>query len=172
MPGFNQQALNYKVRNANGVAIYVGDQLVGFGQSSTPSIDYGLEGLYGIGTPLPQELQQMKYSMSLTLDSFVLTDEGLAFFGVSTPWSDILGNNQFNIVIQDAAGNAIKTYAGWVAGSISTSITANQPLTENIAGQAMQVLDRNGKSILASNQAAIINAVASSTGGLLNTAGI
>jgi hypothetical protein len=172
MPGFNQQALNYKVRNANGVAIFVGDQLVGFGQSSTPNIDFGLEAIYAVGDNKPQELQQLKAAMSLSLDSFVLTEEGQAFFGITTPWSDILSNNQFNIVIQDAAGNALKTYVGWVAGSVSTSISANQPLTEAISGQAMDVLDRQGKSVLASNSAAVFNAIASSAGGLLNTAGI
>ena len=99
MPGYNPTALNYKVRNANGVSILIGDQVVGFGQSSNPGQDYGTEGMYGIGSAKPQEVQQLKFSMSITLDSFQLTDEGIAFFGLTADIGDILTNNSFNIFL-------------------------------------------------------------------------
>lgn len=162
MPGYNAAQLNYKVRNANGVALLIGDQIVGFGQSSSPSQDYGTEALYGIGSAKPQEIQQLKFSQSITLDSFQLTDEGLAYFGLTAELGTILANNQFNLFLLDNTGKAIRSYVGCVAGSNNLSIPANQIVTEAITFMALDVLGPDGTSLLNSNGGDIFNALASS----------
>lgn len=162
MPGYSATQLNYKVRNANGVSILIGDQLVGFGQSSSPSQDYGTEALYGIGSAKPQEIQQLKFSQSITLDSFQLTDEGLRFFGIAAELGTILANNQFNIFLLDNTGKAIVSYVGCVAGSKNLNIPANQIVTEAITFMALDVLGPDGVSLLESNSADLINTLASS----------
>lgn len=165
MPGFNQQQLAYKVLNGNAVALTVGDQLIGFAQSSSPSIDYGTDAYYGIGTAKVQEIQQLRFSQSITIDSLKLTAEGLAFFGESTPLSYILANNQFNIFLTDNAGVAFLSYVGCVASNNSTAVSANQPVTEGITFMAMDVLDSDGNSVLNSNSALAVNFLASASGG-------
>lgn len=162
MPGYNATALNYKVRNANGVSLLVGDQVIGFGQSSSPSQDYGTEALYGIGSAKPQEIQQLKFSQTITLDSFQLTDEGLAFFGVPQELGTILCNNQFNIFVLDNVGKAIRAYVGAVAQNQNINIPANQIVTENITFIAIDVLGPDGTSLLVSNSADVFNTLASS----------
>lgn len=169
MPGYNQQQLNYKVVNGNAVSLLIGDQLVGFGQSSSPSVDYGTEPLYGIGTAKPQEIQQLRFSMSITLDFLKLTAEGQAFFGVNTPLSTILANNAFNIFVLDNAGVAFLSYVGCVAASDSINISANAVVAENISFMAMDVLDANGNSVLNSNSIEAVNYLASSAGGAGST---
>lgn len=161
MPGYNATQLNYKVRNANGVSILIGDQLIGFGQTSAPTQDYGTEVLYGIGSWKPQEIQQLKASQSITLDSFQLTNEGLAFFGIAAELGTILANNQFNIFILDNLGQAIRSYVGCVAGTNNLNIPANQIVTEAITFQAMDVLGPDGTSLLDSNSADVFNFIAS-----------
>ena len=163
MPGYNPTALNYKVRNANGVSILIGDQVVGFGQSSNPGQDYGTEGMYGIGSAKPQEVQQLKFSMTITLDSFQLTDEGIAFFGLTADIGDILTNNSFNIFLLDNKGLAWMSYVGCVAVSRNMTIPANQIVTEAMTFMAMDVLGRDGKSVLNSNGSDIFNPLASAT---------
>lgn len=165
MPSYSQTALNYKVLNGNAVSILIGDTVVGFGQTSSPTIDYGTEPLYGVGSARPQEIQQLRFSMSITLDYFKLTAEGQAFFGETTPLSVILANNSFNIFLVDNAGTAFLSYVGCVASNDSTQISANAVVAQNVSFLAMDVLDSNGNSVLNSNSALLLNFVASAAGG-------
>lgn len=171
MPGFNQQQLLYKVQNANACSILIGQQLIGFGQTAATSIDMGGEGLYGIGNQKPQEIQQLKFTNTFTLDQFRLTDEGLAFFGQTVQLSTILANNAFNFFLLDDDQTAFLSYAGAVCTSTNLNIAANQPLTEGLSFLALDVLDANGDSVLNGNSASVINALASSTNTPLVTPG-
>jgi hypothetical protein len=161
VPGYNQQQLNYKVLNGNACSLMIGDQLIGFAQTVSPSIDMGAEGLYGIGSAKPQEIQQLRFTNSITLDKFKLTDEGVAFFGGSTDLATILAYNQFNIFMLDNAGVAFLSYVGAVAGTNNTSISSNQPITEGVSFLALDVLDKDGNSVLNSNSADVFNTLAS-----------
>ncbi|MDE3023128.1 MAG: hypothetical protein KGI54_14980 [Pseudomonadota bacterium] len=164
MPSYNQQQLAYKIRNANAVSIFIGTQLIGFAQSSSPSIDYGTDTYYGVGSAKPQEIQQLRFTNTITLDQLQLSSEGLAFFGIGTPISYILANNQFDIYLLDGASNeAILAYVGSVASTNSTAVTTNQAISEAFSFQAMDVLDPDGNSLLNSNSALLVNFVASST---------
>jgi hypothetical protein len=171
MPGYNQQQLLYKVRNANACAIMVGDQLIGFGQTASTSIDMGGEGLYGIGSAKPQEIQQLEFTNTFTLDRLMLTDEGSAFFGENAQWITILAYNSLNFFLLDTDGTAFLSYVGAVATSTNLNISANQPLTEGTSFLALDVLDSDGVSVLNSNSAEVINALASATSAPLVTPG-
>lgn len=164
MPGYNQTTINPKVLSGNAVALMVGDQVIGFGQSTTPATDWGAEGLYGIGSAKVQEIQQFKISNTITLETFKLTQEGISFFGAQTPWVSILGNTQLDIAMLDATGNPILTYVACTCSSVNTSIPANQPVTEQTSFIAMDVLDSNGKSILANTSAVNFNPLSSTAG--------
>lgn len=163
MPGYSPTQLAYKVQNSNQCSILIGDQLVGFGQTVAPHQDYGTEGLYGIGDAKPQEIQQLKFSQTISLDSFRLTKEGLAFFGITTPLGQILAYNQFNFYLLDSDGTPFLAYVGCVAQSNNINVAANQPITEAITFLAMDVLDANGVSVLNSNSVDAFNFLASST---------
>lgn len=164
MPGYNQQQLNYKVRSANAVSILIGDQVVGFGQTTSPSQDYGTEALYGIGNPKPAEIQMLRFSQTITLDSFQLTAEGLQYFGINTPLSQILANNSFDLFILDLSGNAILSYVGCVASNYNINVPTNQIITEAITFQCLDVLGVDGQSILNGPAALPINTLASASG--------
>lgn len=169
MPGFNQQQLNYKVRNANSVIMLLGDQEIGFGQTASTSIDFGTDALYGIGSAKPQENQQLRFSPSVTLDSLSLTTEGLTILGYPSTIDAVLANNSFNFFLMDASGDPIATFVGCTASNFNLNVPANQTVTESITFMALDVLDVTGVSILNSNSALqVTNTVASA----LNVAGV
>lgn len=160
MPGFNATQMQNSVRNTNEVVLIVGDQVVGFGQSSSFGIDFGTEGLYGIGNVKPQEIQQLKSSLTVSLDMFQLTNAGLAYLGQPSDIAEVLANNQFNISIMDASGNPIRTAIGCTAQNVSISMSANQPITEAISFLAMDLMGPNGLSLLNSGGALTLTSVA------------
>lgn len=171
MPGYNQTQLLYKVQNANACSIMIGEQLIGFGQTAATGIDMGGEGLYGIGSAKPQEIQQLKFTNNFTLDKFRLTDEGLAFFGETVQLQTILAYNSFDFFLLDDDQEAFLSYAGAVCTTTNLNIAANQPLTEGISFLALDVLDANGVSVLNSNSSELVNALASATNTPLVTPG-
>jgi hypothetical protein len=151
------------VQTANACSILLGDVVLGFGQTMAPSIDFGTEGLYGIGSSKPQELVQLRFTNTITLDSYRLTKEGNAFFGVpDTPLWTLLANNSFEIYLLDETGTAFLAYVGCVAQTNNLNIAANTPLTEGISFLSLDVLDQNGVSVLNSNSTNVFNPLASS----------
>jgi hypothetical protein len=150
MPGFNNQALDPQFYTANQVVILIGSQEVGFGQTSSYNSSLGAEQFYQIGTALPGEIQQLRYSPSVTLGYFKLTKRGLALFGytAATPLTSVLANYKFNITLQDSTGAAIYTFVGCSAGSFNTSVTANSPINEDVDFLALDIWDGNGQSVL------------------------
>jgi hypothetical protein len=149
VPQFNQQQLANRARNSNRVTIMVGDEVLGFAQTTSHSFDFGTQQMYGIGSALPQEVQQLRVSPQITIDSFALTVHGLAVLGQPENLSSILANNQFNMHVVDGDdGNPLYTYVGAVASNFSENIPANQPISDSITFMAMDVLDKTGQSIL------------------------
>jgi hypothetical protein len=158
MPGFNQHQLAYRARNANAATIWVGNQIIGFAQATTHTFDFGTETLYGIGTAMPQEIQQLRVAPQITIDSFALTSRGLADLGYPSNLSSILSNTQFTISVQTdvdtTPGNNTHTAHAWftyvacTAVSFNENIPTNRPITDAITFQAMDVLDETGQSIL------------------------
>ena len=165
MPSFNETAVAAKVRNANRVTVMIGDQVLGFAQTTSHSADFGTQQLYGIGSALPQEVQQMRVSPQITIDSFALTNAGRAALGESESLASILANNQFNLHVVDGdTNNPIFTYVGGQASNFSENIPANQPISDSITFLCMDVLDGNGHSILNVGSAFTIPSATASTG--------
>ena len=150
MPSFSPTQLNLSVRNANMCVILIGDQPIAFAQTTSHSLELGIENLYGIGNAKPQEIQQLRDSMQITIDNFDLTSNGQTLIQESTvPLSSLIANNSFNISVVDGITNtALYTYVGCVAANFSQNISSNQPITDAITFHAMDVLDATGLSIL------------------------
>jgi len=172
MPGFNQQQLAYKARNANSVTIMIGDQPIGFAQTTSHAFDFGSEQLYGIGSSMPQEVQQLRISPNITLDSFALTTLGLRALGYPTNLASVLANNQFNFFVVDGqSGQALYTYVGAVASNFNENIPTNRPITDAITFLCMDVLDSSGQSILnQGNSYAVPTQVPTGVGGTIGFA--
>jgi hypothetical protein len=151
MPGFNQTQLNPNAQNSNAVVVMVGDQVIAFGQTSTQTVDWGTEQLYGIGSGKPQEVQQLKISPSISLDAFALTSHGLQILNYPSTLLQVLSNNQFDISVIDSNGNVLLNYIGCVASNFNQNIPVNAIITQTISFMAMDVIDSLGNSILNGN---------------------
>jgi hypothetical protein len=147
MPAFNPKTLTYNVKNANNVSIHVGDVPVAFGQTTTFSAGFGTQNLYGIGSPLPQEIQQLLASMTITLDALMLTSQGRAYYGQAQTYMQVLWGNSFDITVYNSDGTVMLTYIGAVANDQAINIPTNQVLTESVTFSAQDVLDNTGTSI-------------------------
>lgn len=149
MPGFNPQQVNYKARNANSVVVLIGDQSIAFAQSTNHTFGYMTEGMYGVGTAKPQEIQQLKVAPEITIEAFALTDFGQTVTQGGQFLPALLSNNKFNICLIDGVENATYlTYVGCVAADFNETVGANRPISDTYRFLAMDVLDSSGVSIL------------------------
>jgi len=148
MPGFNQSQLAYNALNGNEVLILIGDQPIAFAQRVSHTYGLGAEGLYGAGSAKPQEIQQLKFTPSVTVDLIALTSTGTTVLQGGTSLASILANNQFTIAIPDVNGNIRFTYVGCTASNFSEDIAANTPITNGLTFLALDVLDQDGQSLL------------------------
>lgn len=151
MPSYNQQQLNYIAQNANGCKVMIGAVVVAYAQTATPTWDMGAQQLYGIGSPNPQEIQQLRNSPSISVEFMELTAQGITLLGTGSRLVYTLGNTQTDISIIDSTGAPIFTYVGCVANTDSITITTNQVLLETVSFLAMDILNASGDSILNSN---------------------
>jgi hypothetical protein len=172
MPGFNAQQLDYKVQSGNSVVVMIGDQVIAFCQTAEQGIDMGAEQLYGIGTAKPQEIQQLKFSPSLSVMNFVLTSQGIALLDYPSSILDVLANNSFSMHIIDSKGITTTTFIGCVCNNYGQNVPVNAIITETIAFLAMDVLDSTGMSILNGNFALQSVTSLALAGAALNTAGL
>lgn len=170
MPAFNQQALNYRARNANKVTVLIGDQPIGFAQTVSHTFDFGTQQLYGVGNSLPQEVQQLRVAPQITLDAFSLTQNGLNVLGYPSNIALILAANEFNFFIKDGITNTmLMIYVGSVCSNFNENIPANQPITDALTFLCADVLGPDGTSILSMADAYTFPALYGNVTGLAGT---
>ena len=172
MPGWGNTTLNYRVLSGNQCLVMVGDIVIAFAQTSTQTIDLGTEQLYGIGTAKPQEVQQLKFAPSISLDAFSLTQQGIAALAYPSSLASVLANNAFDIHILDNNGVPVSTFIGCVASNYNQNVPANAIVTETTNFMAMDVLDNTGNSILNGTFALNNLSTIVAAGIALNTAGL
>ena len=152
MPSYNQQTLNYAAQNANAVKIMIGDVVIAYAQTTTHSIDQGAQQLYGIGSSSPQEVQQLRFSPTISVEFFELTSQGIALLGTGKRLLYTLANTQVDIHIVDGTTNTPSyTYVGCTSNSFSETIATNAIIMDSVSFLALDVLDNTGTSIMASN---------------------
>jgi hypothetical protein len=139
----------------------LGDQIMYFAQTVGHQYPFGTEQLYGIGSALPQEIQQLRVSPQISLDSFALTTQGVNALQGGTDLNYILAGNVFDFHVYDGLTNTIKfTYVGCKCQNFAQSIPTNAPLRDTYSFLAMDVLNAQGNSILNTGENAISIATA------------
>ena len=173
MPGFSAQATASQARSGNTVAVAIGDTTVAFAQTVGLALPMGAEQLYGIGSSKPQEVQQLRMSPSITLDSFALTENGLKLLANGQNLNYLLAGNQFDIYLLDGlnAQQTLFAYVGCKCSNFSQNVPANAIVRDSYSFLAMDVLDPNGNSIMDTGENALaVASAAVST--VANTLGI
>lgn len=157
MPGYNPQVVANSARNSNTVAVAIGQTVVAFAQTVNHSLSMGGEQLYGVGSPKPQEIQQLRMSPTISLDTFALTQQGITMVAGGQNLAYILGGNSFDLYVLDGLNNdaALFAYVGCKAQNFSESIPTNAPIRDTFSFLAMDVLDPNGVSLMNTGENAL-----------------
>lgn len=112
-----------------------GNNLVGRAQSLTANRSFGTEGVYEIGSIMPQEHVYLKYSGSVSLERFRMISNNLASatMGIAALGEDILQKDIITINVFDSVTkNLVESFYGCSASSYNTSYRANSVVTESI----------------------------------------
>lgn len=168
MPGFAQQPVKNNVRNGNQVAAMLGDQVIFFAQTTGHQVPFGTQHIHGIGSALPQEIQQLLISPQVTLDTFALTVQGVNSLQAGQNLNYILAGNVFDFHVYDGLTNAVMyTYVGCKCQNFAETLPANAPVRDTYSFLAMDVLNNVGVSILNTGENAISIATAAATTGIV-----
>lgn len=112
-----------------------GNNLVGRAQSLTANRSFGTEGVYEIGSIMPQEHVYLKYSGSVSLERFRMISNNLASatMGIAALGEDILQKDIITINVFDSVTkNLVESFYGCSASSYNTAYRANSIVTESI----------------------------------------
>ena len=115
------------VDTGNTVYIICNNKVLGRAQSLSGDRQYGTEGIYEIGSIMPQEHVYLRYEGSVTLNRFRMKRESLDQLGLGALWEDILLKGVIDILVMD---NLMKTpviiYRGCTAASLNESFEVGQ----------------------------------------------
>jgi len=129
----------------------LGDITVAFAQTVGHQAPFGTEGLYGVGTAKPQEIQQLRVAPAFTLDQFELTTQGMNLLGGGQRLEYILAGTSFEMHVLDGTTNpptTVISYVGAKCQNMAQNIPTNAPVRTTYSFLALDVLDNNGNSIM------------------------
>lgn len=111
------------------------NHLIARAQSLTADRSYGTEGVYELGSIMPQEHVYLKYQGTLTLERFRMVADNLASakLSIAKLGEDILQQDIITINIMDSVTRGVvESFYGCTASSYNTSYRANQIVSESI----------------------------------------
>lgn len=118
------------------VLLKIKGQVVGRAQSLDPRISFGTEGIYEIGSIMPQEHVQNRYEGTFTLERYMLRESDLADAGYIGLGEDILQKDILDIeVINKWDNKTLRVYRGCTFSDYTTTIRANAIAGENATVQ-------------------------------------
>lgn len=127
---------NQTVNSANRIYIMAQNHLVARAQSLSAQRSFGTEGVYEIGSIMPQEHVYLKYTGSVTLERFRMVSSNLAsaqMGAIAALGEDILNKDIITINVMDSiTKNLVESFYGCSASSYSTAYRSNQIVTESI----------------------------------------
>ena len=132
---FARQA-DQSVHSGNTVLLKVNNQVVGRAQSLDGRRSYGTEGVYEIGSIMPQEHVNNLYEGTVSLERFLIKKSDLAKVGMAALGEDILKRPVIDIeVIDKASGDTVRVYRGCTAVDYSENFRVGAISGENASFQ-------------------------------------
>lgn len=123
---------NQSVHSGNTVYLMINGKVVGRAQSISGERQYGTQGVYEIGSIMPQEHVYLRYEGTISLERFRMKKESLDQLGLTALGEDILQRDIIDIVVMDnLTKQVIIAYRGCSASSTSESFAANEISSES-----------------------------------------
>lgn len=95
------------VHTGNTVYLMVGKHVVGRAQSASGERSYGTEGVYEIGSIMPQEHVYLRYEGSINVERLRMKKENFAKLGFAALGEDILQKDIIDLVVVDNLTNEV-----------------------------------------------------------------
>ena len=127
---------NQTVHTGNTVYLMVAIKIIGRAQSISGERQYGTQGVYELGSIMPQEHVYLRYEGTITLERFRMKKESLDQLGLAALGEDILQRDIIDIVVMDAlTKEVIVTYYGCSCSSRSESFSSGEIASESSSWQ-------------------------------------
>lgn len=123
-----------KVRTHLQAALYIGDTEVGVGRlkSFDADHDFGAQHVHGVGAFEANEIVQMKYTGTLTIDAFAVNVDDLRGLGLAGLNKEVLNYPYLRIKVWDPKqGKFIRDYVGCTISRYRETIAEGQICGEN-----------------------------------------
>lgn len=126
---------NQTVQTGNRIYIQIKNHVIARAQSLSGSRSYGTQGIYQIGSIMPQEHVYLKYTGTISLERFRMIKDNLASatMDIAKLGEDILTQDILDINVVDALTKQLSiSYRGCTANSYAENTRANEVVSENI----------------------------------------
>lgn len=126
---------NQTVQTGNRIYIQIKNHVIARAQSLSGSRSYGTQGIYQIGSIMPQEHVYLKYTGTISLERFRMIKDNLASatMDIARLGEDILTQDILDINVVDAVTKQLSiSYRGCTANSYAENTRANEVVSENI----------------------------------------
>lgn len=123
---------NQTVHSGNTVLIKVKGQVVGRAQGLDARRSYGTEGVYEIGSIMPQEHINNRYEGSFTLERYLIKKNDLAKLGMVALGEEILTTDVIDVeVVDKSTGETVRCYRNCTASDYSENFRVGAISGEN-----------------------------------------
>lgn len=120
------------VQTGNTIYLMIKTTPIGRAQSLSAERSFGTEGVYEIGSIMPQEHVFLKYTGTVNLERFRMKNQSLATLGFAALGEEVLNIDIVDIVTVDNLTNeVIIAYRGCSINNYSESYRANEITTES-----------------------------------------
>lgn len=126
---------NQTVQTGNRIYIQIKNHVIARAQSLSGSRSYGTQGIYQIGSIMPQEHVYLKYTGTISLERFRMIKDNLASatMDIARLGEDILTQDILDINVVDSITKQLSiSYRGCTANSYAENTRANEVVSENI----------------------------------------
>lgn len=118
------------------ILLVINNKVVGRAQGIDARRSFGTEGVYEIGSIMPQEHIYNRYEGSVSLERFFVKRDNLKELGIASLGEEVLNQDIIDIVVvakgeNGAAGSVIRAYRGCSIQDYSENFRANAISGEN-----------------------------------------
>lgn len=134
--------LNQKVHSGQTIYLKISGKIIGRAQGLNGRRSFGTQGVYEIGSIMPQEHINLRYEGTATLDRFLVKSNSLADLGIASLGEEVLKQDVIDIEVFDkTSGNIIRVYRGCTISDYSEVIKVNAICGENATFQYLTCSD-------------------------------
>lgn len=118
---------NQSVQTGNTIFLMIQNTPIGRAQSLTAERSFGTEGVYEIGSIMPQEHVYLKYTGQVSLERYRMKKQSLATLGYAALGEEVLQLDIMDIVtVDNLTGEVIIAYRGCSINTYNENYKANE----------------------------------------------